>query len=247
MTFSTTPIPSAVPTCASGRRGRPPAARLGLAVAALVAVGSFATSGSANAATASPSDRSLSSVVRAREADPIAEQAALALTLFREFSDSSDSSVGFSYVTQRDALAAAVAARLSIDPATMQRAWAAADDVHQEALIAGLTQLGVPYRRNTSKQGEGFDCSGLTTFAWAQAGLTLTRQSGSQIRQADPRTAETAQAGDLVQYPGHVMLWLGVGKAILHSPYPGRNVEVDGGPARRTLKYGDPTGPAAVG
>ena len=94
------------------------------------------------------------------------------------------------------------------------------------------SQLGVAYRRNTSKAGEGFDCSGLTTYAWAQAGVTLVRQSAAQIRAAAPRTWETAQAGDLVYYPGHVSMYLGVDRLIVHSPYTGRNVEVDHVPKR---------------
>ena len=88
--------------------------------------------------------------------------------------------------------------------------------------MSALTQVGVPYRRNTSQAGVGFDCSGLTTYAWAQAGVGLTRQSGAQIKNAAARTRETAQAGDLAYYPGHVMMWLGVDSFIVHSPYTGR-------------------------
>ena len=110
------------------------------------------------------------------------------------------------------------------------------------ALAAALSQLGVAYRRNTSKPGVGFDCSGLTSYAWAQAGFDLARQSTAQIRAAAPRDLETAMAGDLVQYPGHVMMYLGVDRAVVHAVMPGRPVEVDVVKARRNLKFGDPTG-----
>ena len=104
----------------------------------------------------------------------------------------------------------------------------AADVAHQTALLGGFTQLGVPYRRNTSKPGVGFDCSGLTTYAWGVAGVALTRQSGAQIRAAAARDARTRRmAGDLVYYPGHVTIWLGVDQAILHAPTAGPPVEVD--------------------
>ena len=49
-----------------------------------------------------------------------------------------------------------------------------------------MTQVGVPYRTNTSQEGVGFDCSGLTTYAWARAGVELFRQSGTQINEAAP-------------------------------------------------------------
>ena len=142
-----------------------------------------------------------------------------------------------------DALAVAVASKLGIDSAAVQTAWRAADGEHQVALVAALSQVGVPYRRNTSKPGIGFDCSGLTTYAWGQAGFSLYRQSGVQIRNAAKVTADSAQPGDLVYYPGHVMMWLGVGSAIVHAPYTGRNVEVSFVSKRRVNRalYGDPT------
>jgi cell wall-associated NlpC family hydrolase len=179
---------------------------------------------------------------RQRVADPIADQAAIALMLLRQAKQTMLSADVETYSVQRNLVAAAVADRLGLDGQAMKEAWATADVEHQEALLAGLTQLGVPYRRNTSKPGEGFDCSGLTTYAWGEAGFTLTRQSSAQIRQASPRTFETAQAGDLMQYPGHVMMWLGVERAILHASDPGHPIEVGDGPNRRNVRIGDPTG-----
>ena len=115
----------------------------------------------------------------------------------------------------------------------MQLAWRNADAPHQVALMAAFAELGTPYRRNTSSPGVGFDCSGLTTYAWGQAGVKLFRQSRTQINNAKAVTRETAQAGDLVYYPGHVMMFLGVGPAMIHSPFSGRTVEVFVLPARR--------------
>jgi len=242
-TFRTSGTPTAVPT----RTRRLLLATIAAATVAStfalapVAASAAPVTSAVTAPAAVTSSLATSPLNRSRAADPIAEQAALALALWRKYEDTGDVSVLASFSSQRDAVAAAVAARLLIDSPTLQRAWAAADAEHQVALTAALSQLGVPYRRNTSKEGVGFDCSGLTTYAWGKAGFVLTRQSTAQIRLADPRTFETAQAGDLVQYPGHVMMWLGVGKAIVHSPYPGRDVEVTNGPSRKTLKVGDPT------
>lgn len=138
----------------------------------------------------------------------------------------------------------AAASRLEADASSLYRAWSAADRPHQIALLSALTQVGVPYRRNTSKVGVGFDCSGLTAFAWGESGIELARHSSTQLRNASERTLETAQAGDLVYYPGHVMLWLGVDNLIVHAPYRGHPVQVDVISTRRLkrVKFGDPTG-----
>jgi len=137
-----------------------------------------------------------------------------------------------------------VAAKLGVDGPRMQQAWLGADHPHQVALLSALTQVGVPYHRNASKMGIGFDCSGLTAFAWGQSGVELARRSTTQLRNAAKRTIDTAQAGDLVYYPGHVMLWLGVDNLIVHAPQRGKDVEVGHITARRVrgAKFGNPIG-----
>ena len=137
-----------------------------------------------------------------------------------------------------------VAASLGVDAGRLHRAWIAADQTHQIALLSALTQVGVPYHRNSSKPGIAFDCSGLTSYAWSQAGVDIAHQSGQQIRGAAARTLLTAQAGDLVYYPGHVMLWLGVDNLIVHAVGHGRYVEVGDITSRRIsrAKFGNPIG-----
>ena len=174
--------------------------------------------------------------------DVIADQASQALAMVKRFEQTGDRLALSGFDRARDDIAAAVAARLGLEASAMQDAWRAADLEHQTAVIAAMGQLGVSYRRNTSRPGVGFDCSGLTTYAWAQAGHELTRQSTAQIRAAAPRNRSTAQAGDLVQYPGHVMMWLGVDLAVVHAVMPGRPVEVDNVRDRSSLRWGDPTG-----
>lgn len=179
---------------------------------------------------------------RARQADTVAAQALVALGALKRHAETGDADQFASYEQLRDEVATAVAQRLGLDVAQLQQAWERADLEHQTALMAALTQLGVAYRRNTSNPGVSFDCSGLTTWAWEQAGHTLTRQSTAQIRAAAPREQATAQAGDLVQYPGHVMIWLGVDRAVVHAIQPGKPVAVDLISPRRGLRFGDPTG-----
>ena len=142
----------------------------------------------------------------------------------------------------RDATAALAAVQLGYDVPPWCRPGAATSIDHQRAVLAAMSQVGVPYRTNTSKEGVGFDCSGLTTYAWGRAGVTLVRQSGSQIKAAAPVDRSTAKAGDLVYYPGHVMMYLGVGDAIIHSVQTGRTVEIDTISGRKTgsVRFGDP-------
>jgi cell wall-associated NlpC family hydrolase len=138
----------------------------------------------------------------------------------------------------------AVATSLGVDAGQMHQAWLAADQPHRIALLSALTQVGVPYRHNASKVGVAFDCSGLTSFAWGQTGVELAHQSSAQLRESALRTIDTAQAGDIVYYPGHVMLWLGVDNLIVHAPQRGRDVEVGHISDRRVkrAKFANPIG-----
>ena len=148
------------------------------------------------------------------------------------------------FAIRLDEAASIVAGRLGVDAVRLRQAWSAADQPHQIALLSALTQVGVPYHSNSSKAGVGFDCSGLTSFAWAQAGVSIAHQSGRQIRSAAARTLDTAEAGDLVYYPGHVMLWLGVDDLIVHAVGHGRWVELDNisGHQVKRAKFGNPIG-----
>ncbi len=132
------------------------------------------------------------------------------------------------------------AQQLGYDELSMVDAWSTAPLGHQRAVLGALTQVGVPYRTNTSEAGVGFDCSGITTYAWQGAGVELYRQSGSQISDAKSISKDEAQAGDLVHYPGHIMLYLGVDDAILHSVQTGRTVEIDT-IRRGSVSFGDPS------
>ena len=64
----------------------------------------------------------------------------------------------------------------------------------------------------------GFDCSGFTSFAWSATGVVMPTQSRRQINMVAPIDLSTAQAGDLVYYPGHISLYLGIDDTILHAP-----------------------------
>ncbi len=188
-------------------------------------------------------DGSVSAATAYSSSPELAGLAIEALGALGEWEADADPDHYVEFVRTRDAAATVAATELGLDAGELRRSWAAADPDNQHALLAAITQLGVPYRSMRSEEWVGFDCSGLTTYAWGRAGVTLVRQSGSQIREAEPVTREEAQAGDLVYYPGHVSMYLGVGDAIVHSPYSGRKVEITFISSRRSnsVRFGDPT------
>jgi cell wall-associated NlpC family hydrolase len=59
----------------------------------------------------------------------------------------------------------------------------------------------------------GFDCSGLTLYAWAQAGINLSHGSYDQVNQGQQYPYSQAKPGDLLFWGGtaihHVALYLG--------------------------------------
>jgi peptidoglycan DL-endopeptidase CwlO len=130
------------------------------------------------------------------------------------------------YEATRRQLATEVSAAGGAPAEAIYDSWARTSEARRTVVYAALSQVGVPYRRFSSAPREGFDCSGLTKYAWGTVGVELPHQDQRQMNASASRTWETAKPGDLVQYPGHVMMYLGAGRAVVHSPYTGRDVEV---------------------
>lgn len=96
------------------------------------------------------------------------------------------------------------------------------------AIQAALSQLGVPYRYATASPGVSFDCSGLTYYAWAQAGVSLPRNSRMQANSVPRVPIAAAQPGDLLFYYSpisHVGIYLGNGQ-LVHAPNSSTHVKV---------------------
>jgi cell wall-associated NlpC family hydrolase len=172
-----------------------------------------------------------------RQSDPLADTAAQALIDLRGVrvaevaSALAGGSVGpaaaiTAYTTDVSRLAAAVAERTATPTDAFVQAWSATDSARMTVLLSALAEVGVPYRSRASSPGQGFDCSGLTMYAWAQADVALAHRDSTQMNESAERTWETAQPADLVQYPGHVMMYLGAGQAIVHAPNTGSVVRV---------------------
>jgi cell wall-associated NlpC family hydrolase len=236
-TTTTTPTHAITPVRATRplRRGILPRLLVGLGLAVAGVVGVVGTE-------TAPVEAAQAALPTNAMAPIVTTSARQALASYDEYVATEDPAAYRSFVWYRTQTAQYAATELGYPQDQMVAAWAATTIDHQRAVLAAMTQVGVPYRYNTSQEGVGFDCSGLTTFAWARAGVSLVRQSGQQINEAAPLDRTTAKAGDLVQYPGHVMMYLGVGDAIIHSVMSGRTVELDTISERRaaSVRFGDP-------
>ncbi|MFI6534912.1 NlpC/P60 family protein [Nonomuraea sp. NPDC050547] len=108
----------------------------------------------------------------------------------------------------------------------------------EAAATAALARLGTPFSwgggapsgptRGIGKGANtvGFDCSGLTLYAWSKAGVTLGHYTGTQFRQGRRVALSDLRKGDLVFFgggngdPTHVGLYLGDG-IMIHAPKTG--------------------------
>lgn len=106
------------------------------------------------------------------------------------------------------------------------------------AVATAHAQIGKPYRYGATGPS-GFDCSGLTSFAWAAAGVRLPRTSRSQFSSLRRVPLDEIEPGDIVYRPGHVGLYIGKGRMI-HAPQTGRRVEI--APLNRAVGAVRPSG-----
>lgn len=85
------------------------------------------------------------------------------------------------------------------------------------AVRAAESQLGVPYVWGGATPGVGFDCSGLTMWAWAQAGVQLAHFAATQYDETTHVALSSLQPGDLLFYDfsgngiDHVTMYVGSG------------------------------------
>ena len=81
------------------------------------------------------------------------------------------------------------------------------------AVRHALTQLGVPYVWGGTTPGVGLDCSGLTQWAYHEAGLNLPRLAQEQDVGA-PVAIGDLRPGDLAVWDGHVAMIVGNGQMV---------------------------------
>lgn len=114
----------------------------------------------------------------------------------------------------------------------------AASDRGAAALAAAATQEGKPYVSGGSGPNS-YDCSGLTQWAYAQAGVSITRTTYTQANDGPRIGRGELMPGDLVFFNdlGHVGLYAGNGM-VLHAPYPGKNVRYESMSTIGTFQFG---------
>ena len=97
----------------------------------------------------------------------------------------------------------------------------------QAAVDAALSQVGKPYQWGAAGP-DSYDCSGLTMWSWAHAGVSLPHSSAAQYG-ATSRVAQSDwQPGDLLFYGSpihHVGMYIGGGQMV-EAPYTGASVRV---------------------
>jgi cell wall-associated NlpC family hydrolase len=174
----------------------------------------------------------------------VASHAAAALDALQDWTSTGSPVAYVDFLRRRDAAAGEVASELGLEAADLRSAWAAVASEKQIAVLAALSQLGVPYRSMASIEGVGFDCSGLLFYAYARAGIALERSSRSLVNAARRVSRDEAVAGDHVYYPGHISMYLGVADAIVHSPNSGNHVRITFVNQRRvnSVVFADPLG-----
>lgn len=96
-----------------------------------------------------------------------------------------------------------------------------------DAMLAALGKRGSPYVWGATGP-DSFDCSGLTSWAYEQAGVSLPRSSSAQSEFGTPVSQSELKPGDLVFFGSpvhHVGIYVGDGNMV-HAPTSGDVVKV---------------------
>jgi cell wall-associated NlpC family hydrolase len=103
----------------------------------------------------------------------------------------------------------------------------AASGAARAAGNTALAQVGDPYVWGASGPN-AFDCSGLTQYAFAAAGISLPHSSSMQARMGTPVSRSQLQPGDLIFFyspVSHVAMYIGNGQMV-HASTAGQPVKV---------------------
>jgi cell wall-associated NlpC family hydrolase len=112
-----------------------------------------------------------------------------------------------------------------------------AGTAQQMAVVqAAESQLGVPYVFGGASPSQGFDCSGLVQWAWAQTGVSIPRTTEVQWPALTHVALNALEPGDLLFYYNldsddqvdHVVMYVGSGpygtETVIQAPFTGATV-----------------------
>ena len=114
----------------------------------------------------------------------------------------------------------------SSDGSSTPSAPAPAPSSHSSVVSVALQYLGVPYVWGGASPS-GFDCSGLTMYAYAKVGVYLPHNAAMQYGMGTPVSRSQLAPGDLVFFNGlsHVGMYIGGGRFV-HAPHTGDVVKI---------------------
>ncbi|WP_369395166.1 NlpC/P60 family protein [Streptomyces sp. CG1] len=116
-----------------------------------------------------------------------------------------------------------------LDTGILKRIHGTASAQGEKAVAFATEQLGKPYVWG-AEGPKSYDCSGLTSQAWAAAGHPIPRTSQEQWKQLQHVAVQDMRPGDLIIYfddASHVAIYIGDG-AIIQAPRPGRMITIAG-------------------
>jgi cell wall-associated NlpC family hydrolase len=90
-----------------------------------------------------------------------------------------------------------------------------------------LQYLGIPYVWGGASPSQGFDCSGLVMYVYAQIGVSLPHHAASMWSYGSYVSRDQLEPGDLVFFNGlsHMGLYIGGGQFV-HAPHTGDVVKI---------------------
>jgi cell wall-associated NlpC family hydrolase len=159
-----------------------------------------------------------------------AEEAEAAVERIREQQADLEARIA-EYEEQYEALSAAEQAAVDAahggTPVASPKAAAAPSQAAQVAVDTAMAQIGDPYVWGAGGP-DSFDCSGLTQYAYAAAGVSLPHSSSMQSQMGTPVSRSELQPGDLVFFyspVSHVGMYIGNGQMV-HASTSGQPVKV---------------------